>query len=316
MDNAQTDNLVEALARAMRRERNALSDAVDYEISDGAIDLFACACLPVIQSLSAHPAGDVALREAVAWRYQFKDNPPVLVETKKDWADNHPDWTETPLYLATPAVPTTDASGEECGLCERPMHDGVCGLCGGSNPAPERQPDAAAPTILISQEWLDAKNATDPDAECDAAAPTERDPIGVQEGICTVPPEGWWCSRTPGHEGPCAARPIEESDAPLTDDENAMIDRAWERHKAAAPTDPHVHRMARRMDAKWVEREAAPTDAGALVERVKDELRGQPGDDYTDAGMEDAFFRWPVIERAILAALRASTGTPAEGEGK
>jgi hypothetical protein len=25
---------------------------------------------------------------------------------------------------------------------------------------------------------------------------------------CTVPPFGWWCSRTPGHDGPCAARPI------------------------------------------------------------------------------------------------------------
>ena len=24
---------------------------------------------------------------------------------------------------------------------------------------------------------------------------------------CTVPPEGWWCSRGPGHDGPCAARP-------------------------------------------------------------------------------------------------------------
>lgn len=24
---------------------------------------------------------------------------------------------------------------------------------------------------------------------------------------CTVPPEGWWCSREPGHDGPCAARP-------------------------------------------------------------------------------------------------------------
>lgn len=25
---------------------------------------------------------------------------------------------------------------------------------------------------------------------------------------CAVPPPGWWCSREPGHEGPCAARPI------------------------------------------------------------------------------------------------------------
>lgn len=24
---------------------------------------------------------------------------------------------------------------------------------------------------------------------------------------CEVPPEGWWCSRTAGHDGPCAARP-------------------------------------------------------------------------------------------------------------
>lgn len=25
---------------------------------------------------------------------------------------------------------------------------------------------------------------------------------------CPLPPPGWWCSRTPGHEGPCAARPV------------------------------------------------------------------------------------------------------------
>lgn len=24
---------------------------------------------------------------------------------------------------------------------------------------------------------------------------------------CPLPPDGWWCSRKPGHEGPCAARP-------------------------------------------------------------------------------------------------------------
>lgn len=24
---------------------------------------------------------------------------------------------------------------------------------------------------------------------------------------CEVPPEGWWCSRMPKHDGPCAARP-------------------------------------------------------------------------------------------------------------
>jgi len=25
--------------------------------------------------------------------------------------------------------------------------------------------------------------------------------------ICNKPPKGWWCSREPGHTGPCAARP-------------------------------------------------------------------------------------------------------------
>jgi hypothetical protein len=25
---------------------------------------------------------------------------------------------------------------------------------------------------------------------------------------CTVPPNGWWCSREAGHDGPCAARPV------------------------------------------------------------------------------------------------------------
>jgi hypothetical protein len=24
---------------------------------------------------------------------------------------------------------------------------------------------------------------------------------------CDRAPAGWWCSRTPGHDGPCAARP-------------------------------------------------------------------------------------------------------------
>lgn len=30
------------------------------------------------------------------------------------------------------------------------------------------------------------------------------------EKVCTVPPAGWSCSREPGHEGPCAASPVDE----------------------------------------------------------------------------------------------------------
>lgn len=34
---------------------------------------------------------------------------------------------------------------------------------------------------------------------------------------CEVPPNGWHCTRTPGHEGPCAALPVETI---LTDNES------------------------------------------------------------------------------------------------
>lgn len=43
------------------------------------------------------------------------------------------------------------------------------------------------------------------------------------------------------------------------------------------------------------------------VRQIKDALRGTDGDEYTDAGMEDAFFRWPLIERALLAVLSPDT---------
>lgn len=28
----------------------------------------------------------------------------------------------------------------------------------------------------------------------------------TKSDVCRVPPEGWWCSRGAGHDGPCAAR--------------------------------------------------------------------------------------------------------------
>lgn len=32
------------------------------------------------------------------------------------------------------------------------------------------------------------------------------DPGAPVDQGCKVPPAGWWCSREPGHDGPCAAR--------------------------------------------------------------------------------------------------------------
>jgi len=41
--------------------------------------------------------------EPVAWMYQFKTKAPVLMVEKRNWAETHSEWTETPLY----AHPTT-----------------------------------------------------------------------------------------------------------------------------------------------------------------------------------------------------------------
>lgn len=37
----------------------------------------------------------------------------------------------------------------------------------------------------------------------------EGHPIAEGGGACDRPPPGWWCSRAKGHEGPCAALPVE-----------------------------------------------------------------------------------------------------------
>jgi hypothetical protein len=34
--------------------------------------------------------------------------------------------------------------------------------------------------------------------------------VGPQDDNCQVPPPGWWCSRDPGHDGPCAAYPYND----------------------------------------------------------------------------------------------------------
>lgn len=43
--------------------------------------------------------------EPVAWMYQFKTKAPVLMVEKRNWAETHSEWTETPLY----AHPTVSA---------------------------------------------------------------------------------------------------------------------------------------------------------------------------------------------------------------
>lgn len=40
----------------------------------------------------------------------------------------------------------------------------------------------------------------------------------IRQVTCPQPPEGWWCSRTVGHDGPCAAREF-----PLTKEDLVVI---------------------------------------------------------------------------------------------
>ncbi len=61
--------------------------------------------------------------------------------------------------------------------------------------------------------WVD--NGLKADAATYEALCAEIDAIEEERGQarCTIPPEGWWCSREAGHEEPCAARPVEAQDS-------------------------------------------------------------------------------------------------------
>lgn len=58
--------------------------------------------------------------------------------------------------------------------------------------------------------------------------PEKRIMIELVPQICAIPPEGWYCTRAPGHEGPCAAH------ATLTIDTESAPG-AWETHIAHTP---------------------------------------------------------------------------------
>lgn len=42
-------------------------------------------------------------------------------------------------------------------------------------------------------------------------------------GGCALPPEGYWCSRGPGHGGPCAARSIGFGNDPESKEKRAFF---------------------------------------------------------------------------------------------
>ncbi len=73
----------------------------------------------------------------------------------------------------------------------------------------------------ITPEWCIAMAKLEGNAEIGAGALDH--PLRTR---CEVPPQGWWCSREPGHDGPCAARPSMEPDV-----ERAAVRRVLQQRK-------------------------------------------------------------------------------------
>ena len=70
----------------------------------------------------------------------------------------------------------------------------------------DSQPDGQHVSERIIGENIETDYTLPPSAQ-QAAANLEQAIIKTGRALeCDVPPEGWWCSRDPGHEGPCAAR--------------------------------------------------------------------------------------------------------------
>ncbi|MDG4675818.1 hypothetical protein P9A16_32470 [Shinella sp. 838] len=56
--------------------------------------------------------GVAAEPEPVAWMYQFKTKAPVLMVEKRNWAETHSEWTETPLYAHPPVSALVNAQAD------------------------------------------------------------------------------------------------------------------------------------------------------------------------------------------------------------
>ena len=46
----------------------------------------------------------------------------------------------------------------------------------------------------------------------------------MSDGVCTIPPPGWYCTRGAGHEGPCAAWPDGVTIGYISDDLQKLVD--------------------------------------------------------------------------------------------
>jgi hypothetical protein len=100
---------------------------------------------------------------------------------------------------------------KQCFDCDKACADVRPGRC---TPCPNKKAAAGVGAVDPAQEFFCNKcgyfgpvevfhERPNGSGKCDYMA----SPMKAAERRCNVPPPGWSCSREPGHEGPCAARP-------------------------------------------------------------------------------------------------------------
>lgn len=82
-----------------------------------------------------------------------------------------------------------------------------------------------------------------------ASAPAQ--PTTDANEICQVPPEGWYCTRKAGHDGPCAAHP-HEADRELDADDYACIAKGMERLNSSKPEPAQPEAKGEAPKSFWV----------------------------------------------------------------
>ena len=123
-----------------------------------------------------------------------------------------------------------------------------------------------APTAAPEQVAQGADDLTDEDQRL-VARGMERWRKGIA-GECRLPPAGWNCTRTPGHEGPCAAVPQPSEAAPLGYVERAQLE--WLARNTSETASIQLWRAKAPIDAVAVYRAAPSLPAAASAKEQGD----------------------------------------------
>lgn len=84
---------------------------------------------------------------------------------------------------------------------------------------------------------------------------------------CDLPPEGWWCSKTKGHDGPCPTRRVNRADEVRDDEALLLFPTLWKAHeylrREDAPDHNKVAVVLRMLDdalLRWEDANPLPDD--------------------------------------------------------